>query len=240
MPEDSAADPVVDYLSRIAVDTAGPDLNTPAQQYRLLREGLLSGEVPPGALLLESTISRCTGASRTPVRQALTRLEHDGFLVRQPRGWRVKIGSPEEIIEIYETRIVLEAFAARLAARHRTELDLARLRNLHGTASAQTADGGAAHEANRSWHDNLWAASRNETVRALLHRLSAQLKVLEVANLAAADNLERTAVEHARILQAIEARDEHAAAAAITEHLDRTLAVRVAYFATGATAPALA
>jgi len=95
--------------------------------YERLRDEVVSGQLPEGAPLVEATVATRYGTSRTPVREALRRLEQDGLVERGARGLRVRIRGPEEILEIYEVRILLEAAAARHAAVRHTRLDLIRI-----------------------------------------------------------------------------------------------------------------
>src|SRR3954469_2885334 len=102
--------------------------------YQRLYGDVVAGEWD-GAPLVELALAEHYGTSRTPVREALRRLEQDGLVERGDRGMRVRTRSPEERLEIYEVRIPLEATAAAAAAERRTDLDLMRIRR----AEAQMA-----------------------------------------------------------------------------------------------------
>src|ERR1700733_10681417 len=99
-------------------------------QYQRIRREVLDGTFPPGALLLETTLSRRYNVSRTPVREALGLLAQDGLLQRTRRGFQVRTRSAEEILDLYDARIALESAAARLAAERRSELELLLLEEL--------------------------------------------------------------------------------------------------------------
>src|SRR6185436_17719083 len=102
------------------------------------------------------------GVSRTPIREALRRLEQDGLIERTSRGTRVVERSPEQILEIYELRILLEAHAARSAAQRATSLDINRLRTIHEQMLATAPeDRNARVTLNRLFHEALWHASHN-------------------------------------------------------------------------------
>jgi DNA-binding GntR family transcriptional regulator len=90
--------------------------------YQQLREAIVTGVLSADAPLTELSLAAQYKVSRTPVREALRRLEQDGLVERGPRGMKVRGRSPEEILEIYEVRITLEGAAARAAAERRTEL----------------------------------------------------------------------------------------------------------------------
>jgi DNA-binding GntR family transcriptional regulator len=83
--------------------------------YEEFREAILTGRFEPGQLLSENALAAEFGKSRTPVREALHRLEIENLVERVPRGMRVRASSPEEILDIYEVRITLEGAAAKAA-----------------------------------------------------------------------------------------------------------------------------
>src|SRR5258708_3346507 len=94
--------------------------------YGRLREGILSGAFPPGRVLRQEELSRRFGASRVPLREAMTRLEVEGLVVLRPRrGYAVLSLEPSEIREIFELRAVVEEHLAGIAAETRTAKDIA-------------------------------------------------------------------------------------------------------------------
>ncbi|MCG2805631.1 GntR family transcriptional regulator [Propionicimonas sp.] len=198
-------------------------------QYLRIREDILNGEFPDGQRLLETSLAARYGVSRTPVREALVALQQDGLVERVDNGYRVRTGTAEDVIEIYEARMALEGLAATAAARRHTDLDLVRLRTAHETAlaAAQAGDTRGAHEANSSWHLALWRAAHNTTVAGTLNRWSAQLRIYDQGPPSPADDLETTAHEHGEILQAIADGDADKAREAMAAHLDRSRQLRL-------------
>ncbi|MGO4750855.1 GntR family transcriptional regulator, partial [Streptomyces sp. 2MCAF27] len=87
-----------------------------AAQYESIRAMIVGGELPPGAVLLETALAKKLGVSRTPVREALARLAQEELINREIRGYVVKTRTPEEIREIYDVRIILESACAAAAA----------------------------------------------------------------------------------------------------------------------------
>src|SRR5437016_3803193 len=83
--------------------------------YEQLVRAITSGDLPPGSPLIEVALAERFGVSRTPVREALTRLEQDGLVARGDLGLVVREITPEEILDIYDVRIVLEGRAASTA-----------------------------------------------------------------------------------------------------------------------------
>jgi DNA-binding GntR family transcriptional regulator len=98
--------------------------------YERIKDAIVNGEIAPGAPLVEVALAEWCEVSRTPIREALTRLEQDGVVVRGERGLIVRERSQQEILDLYDTRIVLEATAARIAAVRRTELDMIHIQRL--------------------------------------------------------------------------------------------------------------
>src|SRR5262245_61123443 len=145
--------------------------------YEVIKDAILSRRLEPGAPLVESALADMCGVSRTPVREALQRLLQDGLVERSDRGLIVRACSIEEIRDIYETRIVLEGAAARLAADRRTNIDLLQI---HHWVSAMEEIAGNDHAAtadnNRSFHVAVWNASHNLPLLDLLTRLSHHLE----------------------------------------------------------------
>lgn len=195
------------------------------QQYGRLRREILAGDFPPGAVLLETVLSERYGVSRTPMREALSRLAQDGLLVRSTRGFQVRLPTPEEILEIYEARIALEATSAALAASRRTELDLARLTHLVAERRAAT-DRAQFGPLGKLWHQALRTASHNATITELLERLDNQLLLYPRRRPTPADT-DRSVEQHAEILRAIHDRDAETAQAVMRDHLRHMRDLRI-------------
>lgn len=211
-------------------DIVGDRADAAAQHYRRIRSDILDGAFPTGAVLHETALTDRYGVSRTPIREALARLEHDGLLDRAPRGYRVRSGTPEDVLDIYEARIALEGVAAANAATRRTELELARLEALHSEAAA-TSDRAVARRLNATWHEELWSAAHNGTVRSLLTRLTAQLRIYDTHRTEDASDLTQSQAEHEQIMEALRTRDAEGARAAISAHLVRSRDLRLRAFA---------
>jgi DNA-binding GntR family transcriptional regulator len=200
-------------------------------QYERLRHAIAEGAYGPGAMLLETVISTDFGVSRTPVREALSRLEQDGLVERAPRGWRVRTRSPEEILDIYEARLALEAAAARAAADRRTPFDLARLVSTHEQAAQAVAEG--RHEAVpklfAQWHTALREASHNRTFDELITRICSQLVGFPTPS-EGPQNQALSLAEHEQVVGAVRDRDSDRAATKMAEHLARARDVRMELF----------
>lgn len=207
----------------------GSDLSS--QQYLRLRSDILAGKFAQPAVLLETTLSTTYGVSRTPIREALNLLVHDGLLERAARGFRVRSGTPEDVVEIYAARIALESEAAASAATRRTDLDLARLEQIHAVCCAGSPEDTRA--ANFRFHEMLWAAAHNETIAALLVRLTTQLRIYDSGPPSNYGEPEMLDAEHEQILTALRDRDSEQARIHMRSHLERSRDQRIAMFAAG-------
>ncbi|MBJ7339274.1 GntR family transcriptional regulator [Mycolicibacterium sp.] len=195
----------------------------------LLREDLLAGRFSPEQPLSESALTAAYGVSRTPVREALSRLEQEGLITRAARGYRIRSGAPADVIEIYDVRMILEKAAAEAASTRRTDLQLAQLVQLQRQAVAED-DPAVTRRLNSQWHEVLWAASQNSTLHETLANLVARLRVYD-QEAEHHDDLAAVAAEHDAILTAVEVGDAAAARAAVAAHLQRTKQQRLDAFA---------
>ncbi|QKW22349.1 GntR family transcriptional regulator [Kitasatospora sp. NA04385] len=197
-----------------------------SELYWRLRQDVLEGRFPRGATLLETALATAYGTSRTPVREALNLLEHDGMLERAARGYRVRSGTPEDVLEIYAARIALESEAAAAAALHRTDLDLARLRYQHELIRG-SQDEQVVREANFRFHEALWQAGHNATMIELLVKLTARLRIYDSGPPSPFGGVDALHAEHDEILRAIAEHDADTARAATRGHLQRSLEQRI-------------
>jgi DNA-binding GntR family transcriptional regulator len=199
--------------------------------YDELREAILMGRFAPGQVLSENALATEFGKSRTPVREALHRLEIETLVERVPRGVRVRTSSPEEILDIYEVRITLEGAAAKAAAERATELDLAWLRSAQQAMIDVEDTPEAKATANRRFHEAVWTASHNSTLVDLLHRLNVHLVRYPTTTLTHGDRWEVVLREHEDLLGAIEARDGEAARRVAEHHMFGAREVRLRMYA---------
>ncbi|RAJ68759.1 GntR family transcriptional regulator [Streptomyces sp. Amel2xB2] len=193
--------------------------------YARIKEDLIGGTYPPGTVLLETALSERYGVSRTPVREALGRLQQDGFIERTSRGFLVRRRTPEEILSIYEARISLESTGAGLAAERRTPFDLSRLEHL-AELRREARDSAERTAANEDWHRALRVAGHNDIIAGFLDRLDSLLAIYRPAFATTADE-DRTVEEHAAIFDAVRDGDAARARSAMAEHLGRMRDLRI-------------
>jgi DNA-binding GntR family transcriptional regulator len=190
--------------------------------YERLRDEIVSGELQPGAQLVEARIAEELGVSKTPVREALIRLQRDGLVAIEPyRGARVTQPSPEDVREILELRLLLECRIARdLAERRPPEV----LRALQ--LSVDKCLGALAMGDRPNFFDGLTEfsdiqaeACGNSRMARLLVDLRSVLLLIGTTSLRAPGRERRSLDEHEAILAAIKAGDPDAAAAATVAHI---------------------
>ena len=152
----------------------------------------------------------------------MRRLEQDGLLEHVPhRGVVVRRLDAPQITELYLVRGVLEGTAARLAAQHAGEAEIAALRELLGTQPSEAEDDGAAEASRRNavFHRAIRDAAHNRFLLAAMEGVEASLALLGPTTLSMAGRITAAAAEHAAILDAIAARDSDAAERAAREHI---------------------
>ena len=215
---------------------------TAREVYDELRQQILGGALPAGRTLVENSVAEQLDVSRTPVREALRRLEQDGLVERAGRGMRVVQRSPEQILEIYEVRVILEAAAARMAADRRTDFDIRRLRAIHEQMRQLATDDAAERvRLNNAFHEALWQASHNGTLVDFITRLLLQLRPYPQTTLTAPGRWELIVEEHQELITAIEDRRTADAAEIATGHMTQARDIRLRMFADefgASTAPA--
>jgi DNA-binding GntR family transcriptional regulator len=208
---------------------AGADRMAP---YEMLKRAILSGEIPPGQQLVEVALAEWCGVSRTPIREALLRLEQDGLTDRTDHGLAVRARSPEEILDVYYTRMILEATAGRVASERRTDHDLMLLRwAMENCDGVPDTDRPRMVEANQQFHHAVWRASHNESLIDLLGRLNLHLGRYPGTTLASPGRWDAAREEHRQLLDAIERRDGDEAHRIAMQHFRAARDVRLALFA---------
>ncbi|MFN3449549.1 MAG: GntR family transcriptional regulator, partial [Roseococcus sp.] len=154
------------------------------------------------------------GVSRTPIRQALARLEAEGLLTHAPhRGLTVTRPDHAQVVELYVMREILEGAAARLAAQHASETELAAMAELLEEEPALFGDAAALAALNQRLHGLLYLAAHNRYLLKSLEQLSAHLALLP-SLLTLEGRAEAAHQEHRALLRALTARDGEAAEAA--------------------------
>lgn len=208
-----------------------PRVALSAHVYTLLRDGIISGELKAGATLIETAIATHMGVSRTPVREALRLLTHDGLVETSERRLRVVGRSPQALFDIYEVRIPLEAAAARGAAERHTNFDRMQLTRFHEILrDVPPGDLPALTAANRNFHEAIWAATHNSALIDFLKHLDLYLRRYPVTALHHVGRYTESRDEHGTLLDAILRRDADAAGQHATVHFEEARDIRLRFY----------
>jgi DNA-binding GntR family transcriptional regulator len=197
--------------------------------YEDLRAAIISGEYRPGERLIEAELAVKLNASRTPIREALQRLNAAGHVLSRRRGWIVHAFSSTEIRQIYEVRMAVEGYACRLAAERATPADADLLRELIDAYGAAVAanDLAACNATNERLHDFIYTTASNPKLTASIIDAREHYFTARLARLFHADELANSHNGHLEILAAIERGDADAAEAASRRHLEATMHIAI-------------
>lgn len=189
--------------------------------YTRIREAIRSGNLQPGDRVTESEIASWLSMSRTPVREAILRLEAEGLLTHAPRqGLVVARLDYQAVIELYTMRAVLEGTAARLAATHASDVEIEALRDM--LAAEHNLDATQAKQAsqlNRRFHETIYRAAHNRYLLKSLGALGDAMVLLGNTTLALPGRHDTALAEHANILKAISNRDPTTAEEVARDHI---------------------
>ena len=215
------------------------DLNSTAQEiaYSYLRDKILSLEFKPKTPLRAQSIAAAIGVSRTPVREALSRLEQAG-LVDRGGGWgyTVRPIGYNEAMDIYRVREALEVEAAKEALPRLDALALEQLRAVLDTAGDRLRQRRSREfrENTRRFHTAIARATENRLLISMLMMIEDRIHL--IGAMVATQHGERpqqSLAQNYALLEALEARDEEAVVAAVREHVSSGREVLTRYFVTG-------
>ncbi|WP_415403925.1 GntR family transcriptional regulator [Tateyamaria sp. SN3-11] len=203
-----------------------PDMSQGEAAYAQLLSAIRAGEFSPGDRLRETDVATRLNLSRTPVREALRRLEADGIVEHRPRlGAVIRQLSHGELVELYEMRIVLERTAAQMAAKHAAAAEVDALRDLNAAIAASASAQAAA--LNQDFHRGIYLATRNRFLLDSARALNNALMLMGPTTLDDAARIATVTAQHTDILDAIEAGDADAAGEAAEAHLQTSLRHRL-------------
>ncbi|MVA23851.1 GntR family transcriptional regulator [Agrobacterium vitis] len=199
-------------------ETAGTrDLGREA--YERVRLAIQNGQLAIGERVTEVLLAEKFGVSRTPIREAISKLEADGLLTNEPRrGLTVTNLNHQQIVELYTMREVLEGAAARLTAQSASDTELATLIQLIETEENQLDNPRKLAEINRNFHRLLALAAHNRYLLRSLNQLSVTMSLLP-SLLQEGGRSKNAHTEHMAIVRALEKRDGDAAETAVRLHV---------------------
>ena len=193
------------------------------QAYRRLRAAITDQRLEPGTALSENDVAGALGVSRTPVREALSRLELEGFAARDDNGRLavVRITS-EQVRDLFELRSLLEGYATRLAAERISDDELERLDAMiqRDGQALQNDDIEALGDLNQQIHDVMMEASRNRVLVDLVTDLRQRLIGLTAFAVGDPDERGHFVADHAELARLLHAGDGERAAALVRNHLE--------------------
>ncbi len=195
--------------------------------YTLILEAIDTGLYRPGDRLVESDLAEQFGVSRTPIREALQRLETQSLLTRDGRSLIVASLDHNQLAELYVVRAELEALAASLAARHATDEEVRVLKDMVQEDQKLLGDPHAMSRANRRFHKQIHLASHNRFLVQQLDLVHRSMALLAVTSLAAAGRGEDALSEHDTIVTAIADRDHKSAGEALRSHISKAFVTRL-------------
>jgi DNA-binding GntR family transcriptional regulator len=195
--------------------------------YQLILHAIDIGTYRPGDRLVESELADRFGVSRTPIREALQRLETQSLLARDGRSLIVASLDHNQMAELYVVRSELEGLAAKLAARHATEEEVRFLKEMVEEDKARVGDPAALARTNRRFHRQVHLASHNRYLVQQLDLVYRSMALMATTSLSAKGRSEVALAEHAQIVDAIARGDGEAASAALRSHISRAFEARL-------------
>ncbi|MDG1458088.1 MAG: GntR family transcriptional regulator [Pseudoprimorskyibacter sp.] len=195
--------------------------------YALILDAIDGGMFRPGDRLVESDLADRFGVSRTPIREALQRLETQSLLTRDGRSLIVASLDHGQLADLYAVRTELEGLAARLASRHATEEEIIVLRDMVEEDRALINDPSALARANRRFHKMIHLASHNRFLVQQLGLVHRSMALMATTSLAAKGRGAVALAEHGAIVEAIASHDEDAAYTALKNHISVAFVTRL-------------
>jgi len=191
--------------------------------FESLREAINLGRLRPGERLMEIQLAEEMGVSRTPVREAIRKLELEGFVAMVPRKGAYVAGiSVKDIVDVFEIRSSLEALAAGLAAERITDEEMELLERSLVEISEFSTDENikAIVDGDINFHDIIYKASRNQRLVQIITHLQEQIHRFRMTSLSQPGRTKIALDEHKSIVEAISDRNVELAQQLAREHIE--------------------
>ena len=208
-------------------NTVNPEEYMPLREvvFLTLRRQILRGELKPGERLMEISLANKLGVSRTPIREAIRKLEHEGLVVMIPRrGAHVAEITRQELNDVLEIRKSLETLAITKACDYMTDRDIHELREAEEAFAIQIARRDAdltnLGEADEHFHDIIYRGTNNRRLIQILNNLREQMYRFRMEYLKDTDIRQTLVREHDAIVKALELRDKDEAERLTALHID--------------------
>lgn len=191
--------------------------------FETLREAIIQGRLEPGERLMEIQLAEEMGVSRTPVREAIRKLELEGFVVMVPRKGAYVAGvSVKDIVDVFEVRAALEALAAGLAAERATDEEIEEMERavlqIYEVSSGNNLN--TLVERDTNFHELIYKASRNQRLVQIVIHLKEQIQRFRTTSLALPGRGRHAVEEHKNIVEAISSRNVELAGNLAREHIE--------------------
>lgn len=191
--------------------------------FQTLRQAILRGELKPGERLMEVRLAKKLGVSRTPIREAIRKLELEGLVLMIPRrGAEVAKISEKNLRDVLEVRRSLEELAIDLACQRIQEEELETLREAQKEFAAAVAAGDAMEiaQTDEKFHEIIYSGTGNQKLMQILSNLREQMYRYRLEYIKDANKRQILLVEHEQILKALSLRHVQEARLAVREHID--------------------
>ena len=193
--------------------------------FNTLRQAILKGELEPGERLMEIQLAKRLGVSRTPIREAIRKLELEGLVVMVPRKGAYVAGlSSEDVKEVLEIRAVLEGLAASLAAKNASAADIEQLQEIveKFKVAAEEKDVVKLINFDSDFHDVMYRASKNKKLIQLISALREQVQRFRVAYFTKIRSTQTLIEEHKDLVSSIVNNEPDRARAIAEKHISTT------------------
>lgn len=192
--------------------------------FNTIREAIIVGELRPGERLMEVQLAEKMGVSRTPVREAIRKLELEGLVEMLPRkGAHVAEVSVKDIMDVLEVRASLDGLATLLAAERMTEDEIKELKHVYGQfanyVEKENLQGSIKKDV--EFHDIIYRSSRNDKLQQISSNLREQVQRFRVIYLKGYNNPKNIVAEHMEIIDAITSKNGEKARTVAQEHIKR-------------------
>ena len=192
--------------------------------FHTLRKAIITGELPPGERLMETQLGEKLGVSRTPIREAIRKLELEGLVVMVPRkGAQVAQFTQKDIKDVLEVRAALEALAVRLACKRMDERSFLRLQLVitEYAYAAKENDIETMIQKDVEFHEIIFCATNNDKLVQMFGNLGEQVHRFRIAYLKNTTESMSVQREHTEILEALRSGNSEAAAELATVHIQK-------------------
>jgi len=191
--------------------------------FNTLRGAIIKGELKPGERLLEIKLAEQLGVSRTPLREAIRKLELEGLVVMVPRHGATVAGiTKKHLMDVLDIRRALEELAIELACERTTAVQLAEIRSIEKSLkdARSSEDFFALSDLDERFHEAIYAATNNPRLIQMLANLREQMYRYRLEYIKATDKRQKLVSEHNRIVKALETKDAELGRKAIRDHIN--------------------